>query len=184
MTENRWATLRWVADGCADRPDVASLKSTSANLNARGLIRIRRNPWHAEITAAGQRLLDQGPTVPENVPPPVSPREARPRSPSRGRGRGREADHHQPVVPHQTPVPAGVPPCHHHSRRHARRPADAVHGPQQRRPRVLGGALRPRGGGEGQGHEGRQAGTLGLDRAASPSRLQEDQGSPVTATGR
>jgi len=22
MTENRWATLRWVADGCADRPDV------------------------------------------------------------------------------------------------------------------------------------------------------------------
>lgn len=59
MTEKRWAALKWVADGCPVRDDSSAMKANAPILSARGLIKIRKNPWRAELTPSGRSMLDQ-----------------------------------------------------------------------------------------------------------------------------
>lgn len=57
LTEKHYDVLQWIADGCPEREDVNAMKTNAAVLNARGLVKVRRQPWRAHLTDEGRRVL-------------------------------------------------------------------------------------------------------------------------------
>ena len=53
----QYEALRWIAAGCPSRDDFRSLQASTALLQARRLITVRRQPWRAELADEGRAVL-------------------------------------------------------------------------------------------------------------------------------
>jgi len=94
LTDKQLEILQWVADECPSTARTASYKAQASQLRVMKLVKVKYQPWRAELTAEGIRVLGLGPApkAPAVRPhePPRAPKARLPKPPEAATPRTRK----------------------------------------------------------------------------------------------